>query len=213
MIRRLAASLLLPLSLAAIVAGPVLAKDGMQARLDAPIPADAPPGTTIEVGWTTFQADEAGGRIAAFSGAPVSIALTPPGATQPATVVLGEESPSGSGHYTASVVVPDGGIAPDGVTIALRGESCENGVCQRSDLAFQLVGAVLTGVAAPPASAVVPPASTAPDPASMASDPAPTAGSSPVLVIALAAAIVVGLGAVLVGRRRRSAGDAAAQTG
>ena len=130
--RSIPAVLAAPLLVAGLaLAGPVLAKEGMQARLDAPIPIDAPPGTTLEVGWTTTVPDGAGGA-AAFSGAPVFIALTEPGASQPEALVFGDETPAGSGHFTASIVVPDGGIAPDGVTIGLRGEMCETGCASRA---------------------------------------------------------------------------------
>ena len=136
------AALLLVLTLSA----PVLAKWDVQARLDAPIPADAAPGTTLVVGWTTTQADGNGGTVAftvEFTGAPVFIALTAPGAPKAEALVFGDEFPAGSGHYTASIVVPPGGIAPGGVSIGLRGTSCEAGVCQHSDLLFELVGVVL----------------------------------------------------------------------
>ena len=197
------ASLLLLLTLG--LAGPALGKGGTQARLDAPIPADSPAGTTIEVGWTTFQTDGQGGSIVAFSGAPVFIALRAPGAEAPGTLVFGDEYPSGSGHFTASIVVPDGGIAPGGVVIGLRGTVCEAGTtCVHHDLAFELVGAVL--VSAPVASAIV--AAPVRDPIA---DPAATArvtptasavDSTPVVAIGPVSALaLVGLLGVAIRRR------------
>jgi hypothetical protein len=182
--RRSVSALLSPplLLLLLALAGPVLAKEGMQARLDAPIPIDAPPGTTLEVGWTTTVPDGAGGA-AAFSGAPVFIALTEPGAAEPRALVFGDESPAGSGHFTASIVVPKGGIAPDGVMIGLRSETCENGVCERTWMPFQLLGPVLTTLPVVPAA--VPVASAAADPAATpAPARAPAADAAPWLGLA-----------------------------
>ncbi len=194
------AAVVAALSLLAILAMPVLAKEGMEARLDAPIPAGTPPGTTLDVGWTTFMPDGGGGTVP-FSGAPVSIALTEPGASEPATVVPGDEYPSGSGHFTATIVVPPGGIAADGVAILLRGESCEDGVCQRSDLPFVLVGEVLTTAAA----AAPVPAPSAVAPVATPTVTAPAADTTPWSLVALAAGAAV-IGAVFVairvGRRR-----------
>ena len=199
MIRRLAATLPVVLLVALALAAPVLGKEGMQARLDAPIPADTPPGTTIEVGWTTFQVDGQGGEIA-FSGAPVFLALTAPGAVAPQSVVFGKEFPSGSGHFTASILVPDGGIAQDGVTIGLRGESCVNGECVRNDLPFELVGEVFAAAVVPPVVA----ASAAPVPIATPSPAPATTDGSPWLAIGAAIALLVGgvLVAVRAGRRR-----------
>ena len=177
MIRRLAAPLpLAGLLLASlVVAGPVQAKEGMQARLDAPILADTPPGTTIEVGWTAVVPTGEGNAVVPFTGAPVFIALRSPGAGEPGQVVFGEESPSGSGHYVASITIPAGGIAPDGVTIGLRGESCVDGACSRSDLPFELVGAVLTSttLVPPVAASAAPVVAPGPAPAEPATDRTP----------------------------------------
>jgi len=187
------------------VAAPVLAKGDVQARLDAPIPADAAPGTTLAVAWTTTQADGDGGTVA-FSGAPVFIALTAPGATKAEALVFGDEHPAGSGHWTASIVVPRGGIAPDGVSIGLRGTSCEAGVCQRSDLLFELVGHVMVPAVAVEGDVVASPRAADPaggEPVDPAASRAADAPPFPWLTLALG----MGLAAVAVGlltvRRRR----------
>ena len=218
MLHRLAASLPgLLLLLAALAPAPALAKEGMQARLDAPIPADTPPGTTIEVGWSTVVPDGQGGTVA-FSGAPVFIALRSPGASEPASLVFGDEFPAGSGHFTASIVVPDGGIAWDGVTIGLRGESCQDGACTRNDLAFELVGEVLSTApsVAPVGSAAVTVASAAP--ARVAAKPAAaetaaTEGYRSLLAIGIGSAIVAGLAAAAIARRRFRVGEATGPAG
>jgi len=179
---------------------PVLAKGDVQARLDAPIPADAAPGTTLVVGWTTTVSNGEGGAVA-FSGAPVFIALTAPGATQATALVFGDEYPAGSGHWTASIVVPAGGIAPDGVSIGLRWTSCEAGQCRRSDLLFELLGEVLVPAAAVAAVAPVVATSAAPVVAvsGVASDPVVTPSA------ALAVALGLGIAAIALRawRRRR----------
>ena len=199
------AALLLVLTLGA----PVLAKWDVQARLDAPIPADAAPGTTLVVGWTTTQADGSGGTVA-FTGAPVFIALTAPGAPEADALVFGDEFPAGSGHFTASIVVPPGGIAPDGVSVGLRGTSCEAGVCQHSDLLFELVGDVLEPAAGTAAVEPVTIVATPPpvDPAGAAlADPGAARSAPAALLVTLAAAgvliaAVVIVVAVVVARRR-----------
>ena len=210
MIHRLATTVSVALLLALALAGAALAKEGMQARLDAPIPADTPPGTTIEVGWTTVVPSGDGDTVA-FSGAPVFIALRSPDADVPEALVFGDEFPAGSGHFTASIVVPDGGIAPDGVTIGLRGEMCENGECVRNVMPFELVGDVLT-TAVVVAPVVV--ASAAPAPVAVASAaPVPVADpgseqvsdTTPWLAIAVAGAALAIVGVLVgvrVGRRR-----------
>ena len=190
------AALLLVLALGA----PVLAKVDVQVRLDAPIPADAAPGSTLVVGWTTTQSNGEGWTTA-FSGAPVFIALTPPGATQAEALAFGDEYPTGSGHWTASIVVPSGGIAPDGVSIGLRGESCEAGVCRHADMLFELVGEVLR-----PAAAV---ATVAPAVAATAVPVVSVSGvaSDPVVIPVAMLALALGFGVAVIGllalRRRR----------
>jgi hypothetical protein len=48
----------------------------------------------------------------------------------------GTERPSGSGHYVATITLPLGGVGL--VEIGLRGESCVDGECTRSDVMFVL---------------------------------------------------------------------------
>jgi hypothetical protein len=192
---RHAAPLLL-LALSLTVAPAVLAKGGMQARLDAPIPGNAAPGTMLSVGWTTMQAVE-GTMTIASSGAPVFIALTEPGADAPSALVFGTEDPAGSGHYTADIAVPPGGIAADGVTIGLRGESCAAGVCERSDLLFVIVGPVRAAAVAPPPRPAV---ATPPEVAGVGEPPATM---DIVLLVGMAAIALVAVGSAV---RRRGIG-------
>ena len=97
--------------------------------------ADAEPGSTLVVGWTTFQPGADGAEHRRSPARPSSSRLTAPGAAEPTALVFGDEYPAGSGHFTASIVVPPGGIAPGWrVDRPARDESCEGQVCQRSDL-------------------------------------------------------------------------------
>lgn len=121
------------LALAAVATGPVLAKEGAEAQLDAPLSLATPSGTTIEVGWSVFIVEPSGRHP--VEGSPVFIRLVPPGGGEPAEV-LGRERPAGSGHYVASIVVPAGGIAK--VIVGLRGEMCDASGCTRSDILFPL---------------------------------------------------------------------------
>ena len=132
--RRVARASLLGTALLLSVAGLTAAKEGAVASLDAPISPGTEPGTEIEVGWSAGWPDGAGG-LDPIIGSPVFIRLT--SADGSATVeASGTERPSGSGHYVATIRLPRGGVGL--VEIGLRGESCVNGECTRSDLMFAL---------------------------------------------------------------------------
>ena len=51
---RTLSSLLAMFALLALAVGPAMAKEGAEARLDTAISRDAEPGSTIDVGWSTF---------------------------------------------------------------------------------------------------------------------------------------------------------------
>ena len=166
----------------------------------------ARPGTTIDVGWSVFS--EFDGSQYPLYGAPVFIRLVSPDGTN-VNEVIGTEAPSGSGHYTASIVVPAGGIGE--VIVGLFGESCIAGKgCERSDMIFPLTDDPLVSggaVASPAPVASVP---------RVAPAPVTPAGTSPVgpdltAVVALAVALAVsgGLAALILGRRRTLGADAA----
>jgi hypothetical protein len=170
---------------------PVLAKEGAEAKLDTALPRDAEPGSTVTVGWSVFEID--GDTIHPIYGSPIYIRLVGPDGTS-ATEVMGTEVPPGSGHYTASIEVPEGGIGE--VIVGMVGESCvQGGACQRSDLIFPLTDDPLVSggapVAAPPAPAT---------PATSAT----SIGSQllPIIAIGVAFAVIGSLGARVLGRRR-----------
>ena len=157
---------------------PVLAKEGAEAKLDTALPRDAEPGSTIDVGWSVFmiEGDET----------PVYVRLVGPDGTS-TTEVMGTEVPAGSGHYTASIEVPAGGIGE--VIVGMVGEACTADGCQRSDMIFPLTDDPLVTGAAP---AVTP------------SAPANQVGSElvPIIAIGVVFAVAGALAAVVASRRR-----------
>jgi len=132
--RRVAGAGLLGTAVLLSVAGIAAAKEGAVATLDAPIPPGADPGSEVEVAWSAGWPDVAGG-LDPIIGSPVFIRLTSADGSQKVEA-SGTERSSGSGHYVATITVPRGGVGL--VEIGLRGESCVNGECFRSDLMFKL---------------------------------------------------------------------------
>jgi hypothetical protein len=131
-----------------VMAGTVLAKEGAAVSLAQPIPRDAEPGTTISVTFTVT-VETATGSSPVY-GSPVFVRLIAPDGTS--TEGSGREHVSGSGTYTADVVVPAGGIKS--AEFGLRGSSQDaNGKYVRSDEMFEVHGwlftttGVTTGVA------------------------------------------------------------------
>jgi hypothetical protein len=178
-------------ALVALATTPTLAKMGAEAKLDTTISRDAEPGSTIKVGWSVFS--EYDGSAYPLDGSPVFIRLVSPDGLG-VSEVMGTESPSGSGHYTASIVVPTGGIGE--VIVGLSGEACVTGEgCQRSDLIFPLTDDPLVRGAAPMAD----PTSTTP------------IGMQLAQLVAIGAAVAVAgaLAVLLIDRRRTLGTDAA----
>jgi hypothetical protein len=167
------------------LAVPVLAKEGAEARLDTALPRDAEPGSTIDVGWSVFMIE--GDTTHPVYGSPVYIRLVGPDGTS-TTEVMGKEAPAGSGHYTASIQVPAGGIGQ--VIVGMVGEACIDGAgCRRSDMIFPLTDDPLVTGAAP---------------AVMTPEPATPIGAEllPIVAIGVVFAVAGALAALVVGRRR-----------
>ena len=200
--RPVAATLLLLATMLGVVV-PVAAKELGEARLDAPISIDAEPGSTITVGWTVSTMVD--GEAQPIVGSPVFIRLTEDGG--PGSIAFGTETPAWSGHYVADVVVPDGGISI--VEIGLRGESCENGVCQTSDMTFHLTGDVLVGAAAAPGAVGAGAEDAGADPAAptivadAATASTAAAPGNPWLVVGLIGLVALGLAVLAVVLRGR----------
>lgn len=172
--RHAAASILLALTLALMTTTAALAKGDAVATIDAPLPPDADPGTEITVGWTvTVPVDD--GSPAPFNAEAMFIRLVP--VTGEAVEVIGRQDRPG--HYVATVTMPAGGLRD--VEFGLRGESCSNGTCERSDIMFT------TGEA--PLEAAIP--------ASTASPSAPAMDLPVVLAVLAGIALLAGIGATM----------------
>jgi hypothetical protein len=173
-------------ALFSVSALPVLAKEGAEAKLDTAIHRDAEPGSTIDVGWSVFMVTASGEEP--VYGSPIYIKLVAPDGSS--TEAGGTEKPAGSGHYTASIVVPKGGIQD--VVVAMVGTACyDGGGCQRADYVFPLTDDVLVS-GAPAAVAAGTSTSTAVGPA-----------LAPLVAVGTAFALIGGLGALIVARRRQ----------
>ena len=131
--RRTARAAVLGALFALAVVAPAAAKEGALAELDAGIPRDAEPGSQLEVGWRAWTPD--GSTEHPLMGSPLFIRLTSADGSE-RVEVSGREDPAGSGHYLATVTIPQGGVSL--VEIGLRGESCANGSCSRSDMILEL---------------------------------------------------------------------------
>ena len=98
-------ALLAALALAAVAAGPALAKEGFQAFLDAPIGRDTPGGTTLLVGVSVIFPE---GSVAhPVEGSPLYLELV--GRDGSSVREMGREDKSG--HYVVRIEVPPAGVA------------------------------------------------------------------------------------------------------
>jgi hypothetical protein len=104
-------------------AAPALAKEGLDAQLEAPIARDTPGGTTLLLGVWVTMTDETGTHD--VEGSPVYVRLTGPDGASSSAVA----SQSRAGHYTVRVTVPESGV--EAVEVGMRGTT---------DLPFNLVG-------------------------------------------------------------------------
>ena len=192
---RTLASLVAVGALLALAASPVAAKEGAIAKLDTAVHRDAQPGSTIEVGWSVVHVS--GNGESPVSGTPFLVRLTgPDGSSNEAP---GIETPSGSGHYRATIVVPRGGI--EDITVALKGTACyEGGGCERADYTFPLTDDAL--VSGTPVGITTPATPTTPT-GSVSN------GLAPLVALGVAIALAGGLAALIVTRRRQIAIEAA----
>jgi MYXO-CTERM domain-containing protein len=175
---------------AAAVAAPAWAKEGVVATLEEPVALDAPPGEEVALAWTLALVGE-DGTEQPFEAQGVFITLVSAAGGEPST---GYAEGGSSGRYTATALVPAGGIG--GIQIALMGWA--NG--EPAPLAFPIANSpfpdVGNGVLIPP---------TDPDATAPATQPpaeSESAGAPAWMVIGLAALLALGI-AVFVLRRRR----------
>jgi hypothetical protein len=118
---------------ATLVAPQAAAKTGVEARLDAPLPRDVEPGTTVIVSWTLGIIGAPGETL---YGSPIFLRVhTGDGQTFD---VRSRETPGRPGHYVARFQATSGGVAR--IEIGVRGQACQSdGSCGRSDWMFPIV--------------------------------------------------------------------------
>ncbi len=202
-------SVLLASLLLIAAASPALAKEGMQARLDAPVGRATPGGTVLTVGLRVTVLSTAGRDP--VDGSPVYLVLWGPGGSTRATLVDTGPTP---GHYTMRIVVPAGGVSI--VEVGLHGTSdMPIDVVEPSLVAGGIsattaqVAPALAASAAPsaasaaPAAVLVAPPPAAAVPTAVAVDPQP-AGLLPVLVGGFIVLAIAGVLLALAIRRARS---------
>ncbi len=219
---RIAATLTALVGLLAVSAAPVLGKEGMEAQLTTPVRLDTPPGTALTVAWTILVEGE-DGRVP-VTGMPVFLRFVPPGSGA-AVEVIGNERPADSGHFTATLVVPAGGIAR--VEVGIHNTSCVSGSCTEGDMLFDLtddslVSGAPTGAradaAVPMASAAYTPVQPASAPLASTSQADATGLPIPLVGLGVALAAIAALGIGLVdpipeGAPRREHDDRRARAG
>lgn len=190
---------LLGLVAALSVALPVMAKTGAEARLDTALHRDATPGSTMAVAWSLFQVVD--GQESPFSSPGVYMRLTGVDG-KGSTEAFGTETPSGSGHYKATIQVPASGIGE--VVVGLRGEQCTaTEGCSRSDIIFPLTDdRMVVGSAAVVSAPVGSVGSVAPVAAVPPSKSSTTAQLAPLVALGIAIAVAAGVAALILGRRR-----------
>ena len=116
MVRRFVATITLLLTLTALLALPVAAKElTVAVRLDTPIPPDLKPGDTLKLAFrmTVTTPDGEG----PYDADPVSVRVSGP--SDPAVAVLAKHD--GTGHYVATITVPPSGIARISATLPSEG--------------------------------------------------------------------------------------------
>ena len=121
-------------------ASTVIAKAGIIARLDAPLPRDPPAGAVLTIGWTIITQDGSG-----LTGTAIILRVYPSTGGAKVDVAAQEDR---AGHYIASVTVPIGGIATVG--IGIPGESCAGDVCTPAVEFFTVTDPTGAPIASPP---------------------------------------------------------------
>ena len=137
----------------------MLAKESIDAQLEAPIARDTPGGTTLLLGVWVTMTDATGTHD--VEGSPVYVRLIGPDGSATSAVA----SQSRAGHYTVRVKVPESGVRS--VEVGMRGTT---------DLPFNLVGfSVVKGSMSAKTAQAAPAIPVASAPVARASAPAPRA--------------------------------------
>ena len=191
---------LLALALVVLATSPAVAKEWLEAELDAPIAMGTPGGTEIVVGLTVTVPE--GVELHLVEGSSIHLTLTGPEGDTTRAAADPETTP---GHYLARITIPTGGArqleigipGAEGVPVMLRADPFAFGpVTART---AQLVAAVATPVPTTPTEAA---ADAGGDRASVVPSPPPAPGPMPLLGGALALGAAAGLAVALLLRRR-----------
>jgi hypothetical protein len=179
MARRFATTFALLMTLAALLALPVAAKElAVAVRLETAIPPDLKPGGTIKIAFrmTVTTPDGEG----PYDADPISVRVSGP-SDAPVDVLAAHD---GAGHYVATITVPPSGIGRISATLPSDGPQ---------PLSWDLYAAPpIIGTAADPA--------TAPS----ATTPAIADGLVRVIALGVGAALVAAAAVVVVDRRRKA---------
>jgi len=211
--RRTLAPVLALATIAALAGAPAtLAKEWLEATLDAPIAMGTPGGTEILVGLTVVAPDpETGGRHP-VEGSPIYVRLTGRDGSTTREAAAGDRTP---GHYTVRIAIPEGGARD--IEVGIHGTTDLPIMVMNDPFAFgaitartaQLAPAIATPAPAKPLApaAVAEPAKAAPV-AGPPPEPIGPAAPGPVLLGAVVALGVLAVAALLAVRRRRTTGTA-----
>ncbi len=172
------------------VAFPVLAKEALDAQLDAPIARGTPGGTTLLLGVTVTVTEESGTH--AVDGSPIYVRLTGPDGASSWDLAAQDRA----GHYVVRLSVPPSGV-----------KRVEVGMHGTSDLPLNLVGFTIvpgpisarTAQVAPAIAAATQPLARASAPAPHAVPPAVPAVDPTTTFVPVAAAVVAGPVPLIVG--------------
>ena len=130
----------------ALVAGPAAAKEGVAATLATKIPLNAEPGSRLHVAWKLTYAEGANrGRPFGANGVFVRLRSATGARAQ---IGFAPDAARDDGRYSATVVVPEGGIGD--VEIGLEGWTSGAGGTHRSDLIFAITNDPAPGPPLPP---------------------------------------------------------------
>jgi hypothetical protein len=140
---RFAIGLVCVASAALVGALPAAGKDGVEATLTTKVPVDARAGTNLRVAWTLASVDERGKRHP-FGANGVFVRLLS-ASEAPAETGFAPSGDYTFGAYTATVVVPKGGIGD--VVIGLRGFTSGANGTHNADMLFPITNDPMPGAA------------------------------------------------------------------
>jgi hypothetical protein len=211
--RRTIAPILSITALLALVAAPTaLAKEFVEATLDAPIAMGTPGGTEIIIGVTLMVPDPETGEMHRVDGSPIEIRLTGPGGATTRAAGAQDGIP---GHYVARIAIPEGGARE--IEIGIDGTTDMPMLLASEPFAFGQIGP-RTAQLAPP---IAPAAPAKPAPVAQRAvepEPVPAVPPTPVVpsvlpaglvaIVVLAALATLAATAGVAVRRRRAPGTA-----